>query len=158
RILWVIRGLTNGCRIGGPQPAGDAHFIEICVCHERKQAAVLILPAEAAHTSLARSFKYRNFDDLARDRAAALRGLARSDRRESGIVNRLDETIPECVEHGTQRVNALGPRYMFLRLRTNGAVIDQRPAADAGRAAIDHDSRIDESPARIDMADTHFRD
>src|SRR5262249_52768648 len=102
--------------------------------------------------------KYRNFDDLARDRAAALRGLASSDRRESGIVNRLDETIPECVEHGTQRVNALGPRYMFLRLRTNGAVIDQRPAADAGRAAIDHDSRIDESPARIDMADTHFRD
>src|SRR5580700_9225837 len=157
-VFRVLRTFADRGRIHRFQAAGDTHLIQIRVSDERQQTAVLILPAEPAHASLPRRFEDRDLDYLALDQAATLRGLALRDRDQRIVVDRLDESVTQRVEHGTQCADIFRFRHVLLRLRANRAVIDQRSSSNAILAVIDDDGWIHEGSAVVAMSDADLGD
>src|ERR1700730_8297519 len=70
-FIWLIvnarRGVKNLSNLRGAQPVGDSHLVEIGIGNKREQAAVLVFPAEASHSGLARSLKNRSHHHFAMD-------------------------------------------------------------------------------------------
>src|SRR5205807_145399 len=56
-VFDVGRGFANCRDIFWPQTIGDAHLVQISVSDKGEKAAMLILPAEAAHAGLSWGFK-----------------------------------------------------------------------------------------------------
>src|SRR6202035_3952 len=80
RILRIRGDFADGCHIFRTQTVSYSHFIYVGVANEGKQAAVLILPAEAADTRLPGRFQNRNFDRLTVNSAFTHFDLVLSDR------------------------------------------------------------------------------
>jgi hypothetical protein len=95
---------------------------------EREQAAVLILPAEAADACLARGFQYGNLNGLAMDPSAADEHLALGDGQQRAVIDRFDKAVPQGIQRGPQRSDVFRDRHVFLRLWNERAIVDDRPS------------------------------
>jgi hypothetical protein len=114
---------------------------------------VLVLPTESANAGLVWRFKHGHGDRFATNSAIRHDRLSSGDGEKRLIVDRLDEAIPQGVEHRAQGSDVFGLRDMFLRLRNYGAVVDDGAASDAGGAVVDRDRRVDEISIGVEMAD-----
>src|SRR5580692_5655674 len=117
---------------------------------------MLILPAEAAHASRRRSLQDWHFDGFACNFAVAEFRLLRGDVDQSLIVNSFDEAVSKSVQHGSQSADVFGGRQMFLRLGTNGTVINKRAACNHVLAVVDENGRVDEISVYIEVAGTNL--
>jgi hypothetical protein len=84
---------------------------------------VLILPAEAADSRLPRRFEERYFS-LALNQTIALAGLVLGDGHQCVVIDGLDESVAQRVEHGPQSADVFGFRDMLLYLWADGSVIN----------------------------------
>ena len=85
---------------------------------------MLVLPAEAPDTGLTRCLEDGDLDRLAVNPPLAALTVSRRDGEQSAVVDRLHETVSERVERGAQCVDVLRNRYVLLRLRHHGPVIE----------------------------------
>src|SRR6185369_17326432 len=123
---WKIFGIGCGLADRGcvlrPQPVGHPHFIEIGVADEGEQAAVLVLPAEAAHTGLARSLQDRDLNDLSMNPSLADTRLLRADGEQRLVIDRFDEAVAERIEGRPERADVLRGWHVLLRLGNECAI------------------------------------
>ena len=96
----VIRLRNRVAEVGdfvGLEAAGDAHFIEIGVRGEGKEAGLLVFPSETADAGLAGGFNDGNVEDLATDFVVLL-ALVFGEVHESLIRDGFDESIAQNVQ------------------------------------------------------------
>ena len=93
RVFWVFGDLADRGGVLRPQAVGYAHFIEVGIADEGKQAAVLVLPAETADAVLPRRFQDGDFDGLAVNPSLAEVRLLLGDGLQRAVVNRFDEAV-----------------------------------------------------------------
>src|ERR1700722_19334098 len=105
KFIWFIvnarRGIENLSNLGGAQPVGYPHFVEIGIGNKGEQAAVLILPAEASDPGLSRSFENWRLHNFSVNSTSAQMRLFRGDCDQSVVVNGFDKSIPQGVEGST---------------------------------------------------------
>ena len=99
-IFWVLCGLENCSHVCGAEPVCDSHLVEIGIANKGKQAAVLILPAEASDPCLSRSLKDRSLHNLPVNSTFAQLRLSLGDRDQSPVVDGFHKSIPQGVECG----------------------------------------------------------
>src|SRR5262249_26632804 len=126
-------------------------LIEIGGADEGEQAAVLVLPAEAAYAGLARRLQDRNLDGLPVNPSLADARLLRTDGEQRLVVDRLDEAVAERIEGRPEPSDRLRGRHVFLRLGNECAIVDDGAPGDAGRTVIDRHGGIHKRAARIAM-------
>jgi hypothetical protein len=125
----------------GLEAIGDAHFVEVGITGKGKEAGVLIFPAEAADSGMARSFDNGNVENLAANLVSALRALFLGEIYEGLVGESFDEAVAEKIERDAEGANIFGVRGMLLDFGAgeraagaDGAVIDQGTALDDFRA------------------------
>jgi hypothetical protein len=143
-IFRVLRGLENGSHVGGAQPVRDSHLVEIGVANKGKQAAVLVLPAEASDAGLSRSLKDRSLHNFAMNPAFAQLRLSLGDCNQSPVVNGFDKSIPQRVEGSAQCADVFCCRDVLLGLRTDRSIINNRSAGNRVLPVVDKDGRVNE--------------
>src|SRR5258708_7365783 len=119
---------------------------------------MLIFPAEPSDAGHAGRLKDGHWYGLAVNLAVALPGLRIGDGLQCGIVNGLDETVPQGIEHRPQRSNLLARGEHFLGLWTNGAVVHDGAARDGVGSIVNGDGWVDEVSVRVFVAGADFRD
>ena len=67
---------------------------------------------------------------LAMNAAVGVLYLIRGDVDKRGVVDRFDEAVAQCVQHRAEGANVFGGGKLFMRLRTNGAIIHDGARAD----------------------------
>ncbi len=164
RIVRLGGGIAQIGDFLGLQATGDAHFVEVSVARKRKQAGVLIFPAETADAGLSGRFHDRHIENLAADFAVGGFALEFGKIDESLIGNGLDETVAKKTQRDAEGANCFGIRDAFLDFfvgegcaGANGAVVDQRAARDGFSAVSDGDVGSAEVPIRAIVADAQFR-
>jgi len=148
-IFGVRCGLADRGGILRSQPVGHAHLVEIGVADEGEQAAVLVLPAEAAYAGLARSLQDRNLDGLPVNPSLADARLLRADGEQRLVIDRFDEAVAERIEGRPERSDGLRGRHVFLRLRNECAIVDDGAPSNAGCTVIDRHDGIHKHTARV---------
>src|SRR5271154_8476 len=97
KVIWLIvnarRGVKNLSNLRGAQPVRDSHLIEIGICNEGEQAAVLILPAEASDAGLSWSLENGGLHNLPVNSSLAQFRLPFSNRNKSAVVNGFHKSI-----------------------------------------------------------------
>ena len=160
-VLRIGDCVANTGDIGRLQPAGYALLVQVGIRGKRKQAGVLVLPAEASAAHFVSCFRHRHLDELARDLPSALRRLIVGDSHQSVAVNGLNKSVPQRVQGGAERTNSFRTGYPLLCLRASGPVIHQRTIRNDDRisvAVLDGDVGIDEVAERIEMSRAQLGD
>src|SRR2546429_3546488 len=88
-IFGIAGSFANSCDVLWTQTVRYSHFVQVSVPNERKQTAVLILPAKAANARLPGRFQDRNFDCFAVNSALTHVYLMRSEEHTSELQSRL---------------------------------------------------------------------
>src|SRR5271166_2571399 len=162
KVVWLIvnarRGVKNLGNLRRTQPVRDSHFVEVGIRNKREQAAVLILPAEASDTGLSRSLENGGLHNLPVNSSFTQRRLPFCNRNKSAVVNGFHKSIPKCVEGSAQCADIFRRRYVLLGLRTDGAIIDDRPAGNRVFFVVDNDCRVYEIAIFIIVPNPEFRD
>ena len=117
---------------------------------------MLVLPAEAPDAILSGRLQHGDGDGLAVNLAVGSTHLLGGHGHQCVVVDRFDEAVAQRVERRPQRPDILRRWHMFLRLGHDRAIIDDGTSADAARAIIDGNGRIDEIAARIGVADAQL--
>src|SRR5713101_6200128 len=161
----VIRLRNRVAEVGdfvGLEAAGDAHFIQIGVRSEGKEAGLLVFPSETADAGLAGGFNDGNVEDLATDFAVLLT-LIFGEVHESLIRDGFDESIAQNVQRYAERADFFRVRDAFLNFRAgksgigaDGTVVHQGAALDDLRAAGDGNLRVHELTVGSCMSDPQF--
>src|SRR5580658_8645206 len=99
-VVDARRGQKDSRYLGRAQPAGDPHFVEVGIGDEGKQAAVLILPAEAPDTGLSRGLEDRSLHHFPIHSAFAQLWLRRGDRDQGAVVDGLHKPIAQRIQSG----------------------------------------------------------
>ena len=115
---------------------------------------MLILPAEPSYARHAGSLEYGNLDGFPVDHAIAQMGLVAGECKQGVVVDRFNETIAQRIQNGAESPNVFGVRHMFLGVRANGAVVDNRPSRDG--TAMDGNCWIHEVPDAVFMSGADF--
>src|SRR5207247_7502261 len=92
-IFGIAGSFANSCDVLWTQTVRYSHFVQVSVPNERKQTAVLILPAKAANARLPGRFQDRNFDCFAVNSALTHVYLMLRDGLQSLIVNGLNKSV-----------------------------------------------------------------
>lgn len=162
-IFRILSRFAKGGYVLRVEAAGDAHFVQIGVGGKREQAGVLIFPAEARDTSLARRFEYGDLNHLAADGAICVFALLVGDVHDGGAGDGFDEAVAERVERSAQGADVSMIRHVLLDfvLReggtgANGAVVDERTICNGDRSVANGDIWIGEITPGINVADAEF--
>jgi hypothetical protein len=157
-IFRVLRHLANGSCVFWAQPIGHTHLVQVCIADKRQQTAVLVFPAETTDPCLARRFEYRNFDRFAMNSPFTDLGLSRGNCQQRTVVNRFHESIPQSVERRAQCADVFRDRYMLLRLRDDGPIVQDGAAHDAGCTIVDRHRWIYEVTVSVAVSDPQLRE
>src|SRR6266404_1201494 len=106
-IFRIRLDFADTCHIDWFQPAGNSHLVQVGVGYKRKQARMLVLPAESADTSVPGSLQNRDLNSLALNHAVAESRMVVGDIDECVVVNRLDKAVAQCVQHGSKSADIL---------------------------------------------------
>src|ERR1700757_2746648 len=117
---------------------------------------MLVLPAEPPDACLSRRLKNWNFYSLSVDSAAGLLSLTLADCFQCAVINRLHKPITQGIQRSAQSANIFGCWYVFLHLRTDSAIVDNRTAGNGVLSIVNSDSRIYEIAVCIVVANTKF--
>src|SRR5258708_5652015 len=143
KVIWqifrVLRSLENRSHVRGAEPVRNSHLVEIGIANKGKQAAVLVLPAEASHAGLSRSLEDRSLHHLPMNSTFAQLRLSLGDRDQSPVVDGFHKSISQSVECGAQCADVFCRRNVLLGFRTDSAIVDNRPSGNRVLPVVDED-------------------